>query len=740
LINDRLEEALWLSNELKDATDTDRIFDGYISRSQNIEVHTKGLANDVASGKTEATKPGTIAFDEEFRLRSAVRDQIRQQILENQLDDRHDLYGNSLYVLKFDTTIIPTSKRSQKAFIRIGIDIPQMYAAVRGENDQKSLPTSAQAITYFKNGPEKLQEWIDLFGRWRVDVATRLDESVAKESEGFSLGHWKAADYDELREYILSRLTSLTDQPEILEGWRRSISTKDEFLKLVSDSALVQAELSRFVSEFFGDRALRLVLGIQTSENMHEGDLVKWSKNDLLYRVDPLASYVDIHMLAPRNLGEAPDFDVQMRWDRIYVTDGKCTQDNPAITSALNNTPNTGTNDSRLRVSMFDRWVDKDKNVFADAAPQYRLTSELYQVIRNSARPGDAPGFIQLSPSNSNVALKNCTSIDLVSLPSGLFNFIDKIARADLYSYAVLPRQSVRATVSEILNRVSVTDLELGPLPTGAKPSLNAGSNELRSGTNLRATVTSFAATGKYGDEPEDKPEFGWIVDPSSSAFAVGEIRPVSESMMAIVSVPAWWEELHLTVETGWISGDGEWVADKSQAQSQASKATPDSKSSNSISGKASPGEPPSISVVLPNSYEGIDAFLMQVKRRKPVIVEADFEQNELTACAPANLLIRGNRLWRNSVVTLGSQEADTIRVMPNMDGILAKFDSVSIPHELTGSSGIAKLRVWTSEGMAELRQAIRVTVPTAIDPTLVAVRQCTLPSNKALSTAAKAN
>ena len=35
------------------------------------------------------------------------RDQVRNFLIENQLDDRHDLNGNSLYRLKFDATIVP---------------------------------------------------------------------------------------------------------------------------------------------------------------------------------------------------------------------------------------------------------------------------------------------------------------------------------------------------------------------------------------------------------------------------------------------------------------------------------------------------------------------------------------------------------------------------------------------------------------------------------------------------------
>ena len=143
------------------------------------------------------------------------------------------------------------------------------------------------------------------------------------------------------------------------------------------------------------------------------------------------------------------------------------------------------------------------------------------------------------------------------------------------------------------------------------------------------------------------------------------------------------------------------------------------------------------LKVVLPNSYEGIDALLLQVKRRKPVIVEADFEQATLTACTPARILIRGNRLWRNSVVTLGAQEATEIKVMPNMEGILARFDRVEIPDQ----SDEETLRVWTSEGMAELRQKIAINIPASIAPSDRELRRCPASlADEALGGTAKAD
>ena len=102
-------------------------------------------------------------------------------------------------------------------------------------------------------------------------------------------------------------------------------------------------------------------------------------------------------------------------------------------------------------------------------------------------------------------------------------------------------------------------------------------------------------------------------------------------------------------------------------------------------------------------------------------------------------ILIPGSRLWRSASVTLGAQLADRIRVLPNMEGIIAEFFEVDLPYaaynprrsngQLPGintdelepncslddtelsdlSARPVRLRVWTSEGVATAIRSICV-------------------------------
>lgn len=752
LINDRLEEHLWLNAQLKQATVTSNIFDGYFSVARRF-----GVTNGAGEGAPEAAPAAggdqhrTIAFDEEFRLRSAVRDQIRQRILENQLDDRHDLFGNSLYILKFDATIVPSSRPGERAYVRVFIDIPGMYKTLK-EGLSSATGREADGVkpyvaAYFRQKGSNLSQWLSLFEHWRDDLKVRLNDAVAKEYDGFFGNRWLPEEYDELRRFLRGRIVAAGGAPDEL---LRQLETQAERFEDIEDLYVLSRRLeidpaadpspaesaprsnwraqaiAADVGQFIGVRTIRLVLGVQLAST----DDVRSLGDSLSFEVEPLNPYVDINLSKPAELRAMPSFKVFPHNDKVYVASGECVR---KASDRKASSPYT----------VVDRWAD-GKVVYAESAgfPEYRVTRDLYEVMLDSGN------VIGLDPSQlPNLQLvEGCGKVEVLGVSSGLFSFIDRIAQADVYSYAVLPRQSVRATVSDILNRVEVEGgLFKGGQDDAGGLGVSASMNESKSGAMLRSTVTSFGSMEGQGRDSQDETAFGWIVDPSGGGLMSMDgdrPQPMTESMVAIVSVPAWWEELSLAIETGWIDEDGNWTADRRVERSQPMPAGRDDTAASAGGAMAQPVPVPAdaaapLKVVLPNSYEGIDALLLQVKRRKPVIVEADFEQTTLTACTPASILIRGNRLWRNSVVTLGSQEATEIKVMPNMEGILARFERVEIPDQ----SDEETLRVWTSEGMAELRQKIAIRIPASIAAPDRELRRCPASlADEALGGTAKAD
>jgi hypothetical protein len=103
--------------------------------------------------------------------------------------------------------------------------------------------------------------------------------------------------------------------------------------------------------------------------------------------------------------------------------------------------------------------------------------------------------------------------------------------------------------------------------------------------------------------------------------------------------------------------------------------------------------------------------------------MESRLEPVRLTACRSGAIIIPGRRLWRSTRVTVGYQTANEISVLPNMKGIIAKFDMVQNQMNMSeaketkpdseGNRDIRRaIRVWTSQGTITLPSAAWIEIP----------------------------
>ena len=76
-----------------------------------------------------------------------------------------------------------------------------------------------------------------------------------------------------------------------------------------------------------------------------------------------------------------------------------------------------------------------------------------------------------------------------------------------------------------------------------------------------------------------------------------------------------------------------------------------------------------------------------------------------------AHLVIHGRDLWRNPKVFVGEQEASNVSILPNMQGLLAEFDTLDLPPRRVGdkSNSVVDLKVFTSNGLAMLNNAVEI-------------------------------
>ncbi|MEA2835334.1 MAG: hypothetical protein QOG66_3536 [Methylobacteriaceae bacterium] len=163
LVNDRLAQTSWLQEQLnvtniedKEFRPLDRIsnvsnlsvgrFGASIQANLGASSKLKEQSGDAGKGKTEdaskqssdaatneekgpAAQPGELAFlptsSTMFRAKNSYRDEVRTEMMEAQLDDRHDIQGNTVYRLAFNVSVLPTPENDGLALVFVRLHRPR---------------------------------------------------------------------------------------------------------------------------------------------------------------------------------------------------------------------------------------------------------------------------------------------------------------------------------------------------------------------------------------------------------------------------------------------------------------------------------------------------------------------------------------------------------------------------------------------------------------------------------------
>ena len=206
--------------------------------------------------------------------------------------------------------------------------------------------------------------------------------------------------------------------------------------------------------------------------------------------------------------------------------------------------------------------------------------------------------------------------------------------------------------------------------------------------------------------------EFGWIVAPEKRwGEGRGNWHPHRQyDLSAVVSIPSWWRRVTLTVTRCWrklseVENSGDEFLNECDGDRR-----------NWFGHVVGDGKDYSYSIRLPGDIEEVSRKLRIDVLDVPYIIPEMFnpqEQYVFRVGSPASMVIEGGRLWRSTRVTLGTQSANEIFVLPHMKGIIAKFDCIRpAPYwpKVLKSDGFvgeapavvyaAKVKVWTSEGV----------------------------------------
>jgi hypothetical protein len=184
---------------------------------------------------------------------------------------------------------------------------------------------------------------------------------------------------------------------------------------------------------------------------------------------------------------------------------------------------------------------------------------------------------------------------------------------------------------------------------------------------------------------------FGWLIGPrfSGSSADGRQVRfahhAAHQTLSVIISAPSWWREAMVALLSYWLSSDGRCFTMEGEQFPCGENARLKSRQ---------------IKLRLPGDAEAVGEVLLPGNLRKsPKVDEGEMAAIHVWEGAPADIVIPGRHLWRSTVVALGTQRADRIAVLPDMNGIVAHFKKVSLPPSTEQGPRRPGLYVWTSEG-----------------------------------------
>ncbi|HMQ92739.1 MAG TPA: hypothetical protein PKA33_06180 [Amaricoccus sp.] len=524
LVNDRYQQEWWLNRRLEVLDDATNLIEGFRSEvsSARIEVSLDQLlalatgrggsdaSGETARGRDAQTASGaggrpqengasdqtSVSFQTDFALRAAARDNLRQLLLENALDDRHDLTGNTVYGFKFDTVVIPGSNTTRSPAVIVELPPPPFADKSAADIISYATVPPVEADPVFKRVEQHYKNWL-------YNIEKRLNgfvEGVCNPRSGLS-----TEALGEFLEYTLYLTNNEANQTIDALGTNVPNMGGSE-----SDGRL---------------ETVRLELPKQ------------WQNNTVL----------NVHI----SDGMVTSFDVNTRLIQIYII-----KNNTGIAGALNyvvkNEEGQASDAIRLWrtqscASRADDAGSLNCDVSAGASADFHIyvPSSDYQAFTDtfSQAVSGLGAVVKDRPISSFEFEEGEFDGWAITVDAGLFRFLDRAQQVESYAYAAFPRGDVEGVVVDAFRSVDVD--VTGPVNLGASETEHSG------GIRAEPRLLNFAGGGTRQEHGTRKGfDFGWtIVRP-------GLQTPTLASQLVLVSVPAYSDRLSLTVTSGWLDRD----------------------------------------------------------------------------------------------------------------------------------------------------------------------------------------
>lgn len=719
LVNDRLDQARWLRSQLlstenandKEFKSIDTIHQREVSTTAAVGAASpSGSAqqqpSDAAKAKPEDNFSVEATTAARFRAKNAYREEVRSEITQTELDDRHDIAGNTIFRLTFDTSIIAGKKRDSIA----GITIQLRHRPEEAKGPLKDI--------YQMDYKELYEEW-----------ALYFQQTIAKSMKAIPASINSSHPEPHLRllftEFLFDRICQFVSGDPDLD--KAPIScTKEERPK--AERLLTDYTAARLRTlDDFKQKAFSASISQYQASGDHQ--VVPADIRNLLGAATAICSQYDLtriplsqlNIAKPNDKSDSPEVDCPFYdnlrerllsgvslYENIFSILNRTSSNKDAIPPAFNDYAEFGNraakevqncdsgeciiSRSRLRCFAAD-FIKSNLNLFNNPAAESQRKIDQFLTLRLVGRAVNDCNIVVL-PFPKTIANASKT----VDFKKFLAEFARSLNEAtDAFAYSVTPKNLTEniATASDTRDAFEVL--------LRAKGEQSDVANFLRKRSEHNRAVVAHPIVVGIGslDPAQDVARtgpgirdisFGWII--ASRAQDDGNFLQTDGqySLTAFISAPAWWRDVELLVNTCWISRDK--LADLDPAP-VATKICPDNPYK----------EPVHFTVRLPPAIPEISHKLGFEVVQQPSIF--DPQPQKLVVGQQGSLLLEGQRLWRSTEVTASGQRADRIVVLPNMEGIIAEFNCVLPParqqqEDQPTTAGDYSVRVWTSEGVTD--------------------------------------
>ncbi len=540
-----------------------------------------------------------------LRDQMAYREAIHAALREKELDDTHDLLGNTVYTFKFDISVLPGS--NTKSFSKVTLKL----------NPYGSIPSISDRF----------------FEIWKAQIEKNVQDEALSFQRRWEKGQLAIKEKIELAKELEYQESKLKEELRLIEDYFKDI----EVCKTNSNNEeKLTKDLEKLLEKLRSD--LKLKRGVLN---------IPKEKGNRMERLNIYPFLID-HLNNPKD-------------NPIDKPEGNRAIHNDLIKRAL----------CTLTMKKYEKRITHKISLFGYVR-EIETYFDFYEPNKfyNYYIPETREGF-------NKHHLKRLLEESVED-------------QKDIFVYSVEPKEYAQ-NISDVaaLEKMKSLILGLGLVIPGIK--MDIGHTQLdKSQQMLQAIKRKPLAVGFING----KNEFGWILGPkfqiSEKGTATFTHTPVQYSFQALIAAPAWMEKIELEGDYSWLDNDL------------------------AIKGKCKIWKP-NILINLPTDTSVItDVVLQSHQQRVPSISKAE-DMIFCRANTGTQILVRGRNLWRNPEVFIGSQKATNVSILPDMKGLIVKFDKVEMPPQNKTGESIVDLTVITSQGASTLNDAVTI-LPEKVD------------------------